>query len=282
MSILPPNLISATNALVGQLLAVENLDVLIKSVQLIQDVKYNGESVKTRGVFLIIKCEVANLGKYYINAFGAMLSLFDDKNNEIRGFLDRNAISGLHKIGYTGSEHVAPSFVGIIPLYYDLPLDITGLRLEVHPSYKVLNRQPSLESFKFSGGKGPDSGAGQELVGQTYNNRKTKIKAKVFKVDRLTEINNGDKIIKPEGVFLVVAYELENGSKKPVNWPSFQIQDSAGRVYGTSINPEAFVALSHKYKRDITVYPGQKGFGYMLYELVKEANGFKIAPGFFD
>ena len=282
MNTIPSDLIKATNALTGQLLAVETLDVLVKNVHLIQEVKYNNELVKANGVFLVIECEVANLGKHFINVFETMVRLLDDNDNEISRLLNINAIFGLNEMGYRIRRSPSPGFVGLDLLYYDLPLTVTNLKFQAHPSYMAPSRQPSLESFKFSGGKGPDSGAGQELVGKTYN-RKAKIKAKIFKVDRLTEINKEDKKIIPEGIFLVVAYELENNSKKPVHWPSFQLRDSTGRVYDTgTTNSEAFGALSRSYKRNITVNPGEKGLGYQVYELVKEAEGLEIAPGFFD
>lgn len=123
-------------------------------------------------------------------------------------------------------------------------------------------------------------GPGQELVGQsgTYSN----MKATVTKVDRFSEIKgSGGKIIKSQGVFLVVSFDLENLGDKPSAFIFAGLLDAKGREFSASGNIDATVALSFsgQYKTDTLVQPSFKGKDYKIFEVPADASGLKLKVG---
>lgn len=123
-------------------------------------------------------------------------------------------------------------------------------------------------------------GPGQELIGQsgTYAN----MKATVTKVDRFSEIKgSGGKVIKSQGVFLVVSFDLENLGDKPAVFIFAGLLDAKGREFSASGNIDATVALSFsgQYKTDTLVQPSFKGKDYKIFEVPADASGLKLKVG---
>jgi hypothetical protein len=172
---------------------------------------------------------------------------------------------------------INPGFVGINVKLYDLPKDLTGLKI-VDDGFEKTTRKPSPDSFSTSGGKGPDSSAGQELVGKAITEKARKLDVKVTKVERLQEATREGKTIKPDGVWIVVVYDITNTGDKPGGLTTFNLQDSEGRVYESS-DFDLEVALGSKYKNELSINPGQSGSGFKVFEVVKEASGFRLVEG---
>jgi hypothetical protein len=125
------------------------------------------------------------------------------------------------------------------------------------------------------------AGPGQELIGQ--GGTEDGLKVNIISVDRYSQLTNYDgKIIQSQGVFLVVAYDLENQSSKPQSIVFMSLIDGNGRTFNTSSNFDAIgaVAFSGNYKTDISIQPSFKGKGYSVFEVPAEASNFKIKLGF--
>ena len=266
--------------LVGQLIASGNTDIRVKTVKLFTELKDTSKTATPKGVFMAVVLEIANLGKKP-EAFNS-IKLLDGKNQEYStsGDLDASFIlAGMD--GFKSSFFVNPGFVGTDVKLYDVPKDATNYRIEADKLFGgETNRKPSAESFANNGGKGADSGAGQELVGKTLTT-KDKLEVTITKVERLTEIKTDKQTLKPGGgVYLIVVYDAKNNGDKPAYSSSFYIKDSADRVYYTSSDFDVTIALSSKYKSETPINPGLNGSDYKIFEVTKDATSFSLVENF--
>ncbi len=261
--------------LVGQLIAAGDLDIRIKKVERFTELKGTTKTATPKGVFLAITYEFANLGKKPTGF--SFLTLKDGLNREFQTTTDFDAISALTgSYGYKSNFAVNPGFLGSEFKVYDVPKDATGFKLEADKTFGKTDRKPSADSFSSSGGKGADSGAGQELVGKTLTNAKEMYDVKVTKVERLTEIVGNSKSVKTTGVYLIVVFEATNNGAKPLNFVSMDLKDNTGRVFSGGTDFDVAIALSGKYKSLSGVNPGQSGSGYRAYEVTKDAAGMEL------
>lgn len=260
--------------LVGTLIATENLDVKIKKVERYNELKYEGKTVKPKGSFLVISYDYANIGKTPVAIVS--LTLKDGQDREFESSYDSDVSGALRKMGYTSSFVVNPGFIGSEYRVYDVPADAKDFKLV---SFFDTERKPSAESFNTRGGKGADSGAGAELVGQTKTIASDKTDVKVLSVERVNPVKDGSTSYKSDGTFLIVTYEMTNNGDKATTGPTFYLQDSDGRNFSSTDNFEVAyaVAKNAKTKFDSSVNPGQKGVSYRVFEVTKDSTGFKLA-----
>jgi hypothetical protein len=157
-----------------------------------------------------------------------------------------------------------------------VPKEVSGFKLEADELIASKSRQASPDSFTNSGGKGPDSGAGQELVGKTFTNPTYNLAVKITKVERLTEIKSGSKTLKPRGngVYLVVVYQATNNGDKELNSTAFKLKDNLGRIF-VGGGYEASIAMSDKYPSISSLGPGKTGNDFRVFEVVRDAKGFE-------
>jgi hypothetical protein len=260
--------------LVNTLLATAEVDLRVKKVERYDELNYEGQTIKPKGVFLVISYEFANVSKSPV-AF-VSLTLKDGQNREFETAYDGEVNNALYQMGYRSSYIVNPGFSGGEYKVYDVPKEANGFKLE---PFIETERKPSLASFSSNGGKGPDSGAGAELIGQTITIDDEKTEVKVLNVERVSTLKDGGKSYNSPGVFLIVTYEMKNNGVKATSGPVFRLEDSEGRAFSTTDNFEVLIAAGKntKTKLDVSVNPGQSGVNYKVFEVVKEASGFKLA-----
>lgn len=124
-------------------------------------------------------------------------------------------------------------------------------------------------------------GPGQELVGQVVND--DGLNVIISKVERFSQINNYDKsFIQTTGAFLVVNYDMFNGSHEPKSLIFIKLADAQGRAYTPTSNLDATfaVAFISNYQDDFTVQPTLWGKGYSVFEIPKDATNLKLKIGF--
>lgn len=263
--------------LVGKLIATENADVRVKKVERFTELKSGNKTIAPKGVFMAVSLEIANIGKK--PTFDVFVTLKDDKGNEIKITEDFDASSVLSSdYGYKSDFLINPGFVGSDYKLYDVPKDASSFTLEADNLFSSSTRQPLPDSFTNNGGKGPDSGAGQELTGKTYKDATNKADVKITKVERFTEIKSDSKTLKPNGngVYLVVVYQAKNNGDKNLNSVSLHLKDSAGRIFSAGANFDLAFALARKYSSLSNVEPGKTGNGYEVFEVLRDASGFDL------
>jgi hypothetical protein len=279
-----PTLASATgpgSELVGQLIAAGDNDIRVKNVVRFDELKSSGGKTATpKGVFLVIVLEVANLGSKPSGL--TFVNLVDDKGRQFDTTSDGDAISAIvSKPEFDSSLLINPGFAGTEVKIYDVPKDATGFKLQPDDFLGKTERKASADSFSASGGKGPDSSAGPELVGKTFNS-KDKVSATITKVERLNEISGSGKTFKTSGTFLIVQYDVKNDGDKPSSFLTFYLKDGQGHTFSSTSDFDLSFALgaSGKYKNDLTINPGQSGKGYKVFEVTKEASAFDLVDIF--
>jgi hypothetical protein len=266
--------------LVGQLIAVGDSDVRVRSVRQFSELKNTSKTATPKGVFMVVVFEVANLGiKPSALSF---LNLKDDKNRQFAQTTDSDAIVAIATMPeFKSSLLINPGFVGTEVKTYDIPKDATGFKIEADQFANTKGRKPNAESFSTGGGKGPDSGAGKELVGKTFTS-KEKVAATITAVDRLSEIKAGSKSFKAQGVYLILQYDVANNGDKPSSFVTFYLKDSQGHFFTSATDSDlAFqLGVSGNYKQDFSINPGQSGKGYKVFEVTKEATSFEMVENY--
>ncbi|MEI6042848.1 MAG: hypothetical protein WCS37_00530 [Chloroflexota bacterium] len=285
----------------GQLIAIGSdpngpmyLDIRIAKVVAYESFTYRDTLVKpTHGAFLVVVYDVANVGKYPPAFVGFFVSDGADKRIEFAQTTIPDKKLPDFNPAYQGTRALNPNpgFVGHILSVYDVSKDIAGLKLKANDyygfEYSRPLRKPSLESFKLSGGKEPDSQAGQELVGKTgtTHNENISYNYKVTQVERLTsEVETSEGLIKSDGVFLVLIFEVEYQELTPTNLSKIPLDnfgriiiDNQGRSYYSTDNQAVIQALEKKYNTaTYSLGAGQKGTLIQVFEVIKEATGFYI------
>lgn len=125
------------------------------------------------------------------------------------------------------------------------------------------------------------AGPGQELVGQGGVDNDLKIT--ITSVDRFSQLTDyGGKIVKSQGVFLILSFDMENIGTEPHGYVSLGLIDGNGRKFSTSSNLDAVsaAAFSGNYKSDGSIQPSFKGKDYSIFEVPAEASNFKLKLGF--
>jgi hypothetical protein len=277
-----PNSTGPGSELVGQLIAVGDSDVRVKSVTQFTELKGSSKTATPKGVFMVIVFDVANLGTK--PSALSFLNLKDGQNRQFAQTTDSDAIVAIATMPQFKEDLlINPGFVGTEVKTYDVPKDATGFKIEADSfAGNSKGRKPSAESFSTSGGKGPDSGAGKELVGKTFTT-KEKVTATVTAVDRMGEVKAGSKSFKSNGVYVIVQYDVTNNGDKPSSFVTFYLKDSNGHFFSTSSDFDLAFELgtSGNYKQDFTINPGQSGKGYKVFEVTKEATGFEMVASYF-
>lgn len=259
--------------LVNMLVATKEVDLKVKKVERYDELKYEGKSIKPKGVFLVISYDFANVSKYPV-ALNS-LNLKDNQDREFETVIDSEVTSALISLSYKSSFVVNPGFVGSEYKVYDVPKEASGF--ELVPLFET-DRKPSAASFASNGGKGPDSGAGAELTGKTITLEDDQTDVKVLSVDRVSAIKDSAHNYKSDGVFLIVTYEMKNKGSKSVTAPLFRLQDGEGRIFTTTDNFDIIftVVKNSKTKFDDSVNPGQSGVNFKVFEVLKESNNFNL------
>ncbi|NWJ96110.1 MAG: hypothetical protein HXX20_10030 [Chloroflexi bacterium] len=269
----------------GQLIAVGNdpkevvcADVRVVKVAAYESFTYINTPYKPKnGAFLLVLYETANLGKAPLGGSSGF-GLFNGSDKRVDFASAAPPIDKLPDLtlAYNRSA-INPGFVARSLVIYDVPKDVADLKLKADNS---TSRKPSLESFKLSGGKGPDSQAGSDLVGKTGKDLiNQKVSYKVTQAERLSEVKANDGVLeKPEGVFLVVVFEVDNQSTGVLSSLSQRLYDSEGQNYSVTDNQYVTQALQKKYNADTFtgIAAGQKGTRILVFEVLKEAKGFEL------
>ncbi len=120
---------------------------------------------------------------------------------------------------------------------------------------------------------------GQELLGQVYTNNK--IANKVLTVDAVTELKHqqtGTVVQATRGVFLVVKFEINNGSSITVMEPNACLVDSQGKVYfRDALKPYSAMYSQDRYKYEQQLAAGSTGLMFALYDVPASSTGLMLA-----
>jgi hypothetical protein len=267
----------------GKLIATKNTDVRVTRIARLDNLKSGAGTINPKnGIFLAVFYEMANVSQKPVALDD--ITLYDDQNTQLKETTDINTLTAFYSLypNETDVDRIQPGFVAKKAKLYDVAKEASGFRVEAQPDYKS-DRQPSADSFANPGGKGSDSGAGQELTGKTYTTTSTtdnNITFKAVKVDRLTELKAGTVSRATKGAYLVVVYELqyEKGKSSTVsailNTPA--LKDSAGRLFSgesDSLSDLAKLAKASGKYADVLKPNTQLA----VYEVTKDAANFEPA-----
>ena len=266
----------------GQLTAADdnstNLDVQVTDVERKTEVT-GDHTEKAKGVFIIVQVQVANIGKYSSFSGYQYLILQDSTGRKFTAGSNTAAGDILHRLDrakYTEIGSVLPGFTQSGMLVYDIPVDAAGLKLAARDG-STTNRQPDAASFKKSGGVGPDSGAGPELVSRTFT--KDQVDYTVTKVYRLKELKSkGRSIGQTDGIFLVVVYEAANKSGKTVYASPATLIDGQSRRYPSYVFTSLLDDVPEATETGGNLADSQKAVRFALYEVPKDATHFTLEP----
>ena len=274
----------AGQELVGQLIAADGrdaqLDIRVKGVERQTEIKGDAETIKAKGVFVIVQLEAANVGKYPADFLVLPVTLQDSQGRTFKGTTNLtkllDALSKADPDKYRSYNYVQPGFSRPLVAVFEVAADVSGLKLMPDGTYATSKRQASADSFAKSGG-GSDSGAGQELTGQsfTYN----QFANKVTKTERLPQIKAGTRALTTDGVFVVIVYEATNNDSKEQYAHDPILKDSQGRYFvATHILSFGFLSDLDKQYPDNNkpVAVGQKATRYAYYELPKDAANLSL------
>jgi hypothetical protein len=270
--------------LVGTLMAVGDMDVRVTKVERFDELKGFDKTLtpKRQGdVFLVLTIEIANLGKRPV--FPPTLDLTDGTGSRYKSQTDPiGPLIATYK--YEVASLINPSFAGSNFKAYEVPKDATGFKVVAGEFEAKSTRQPSAASFEAQGGKGPDSGAGQELAGKTLTKNTTteKYELKVTKIERLSALKDGTKDFVTPGSYIIVQADITNQGDKDLFGGTFYLKDSDGRTYVSSSDFDLVLAVSAKYKPTTgAIKPNSTAQKVYVYEVVKEAKGFELTDNAF-
>jgi hypothetical protein len=163
-------------------------------------------------------------------------------------------------------------------------MDLTARAGVSQPLQQQPASTPTLASN--SGGSGTTStsngftfveGPGKELIGQTVEN--DGLIVTVTAVDRLSRIQDSrGKVATPQGVFLVVQYDMKNNSNRPRSIIFLRLLDNKNREFSPNSNSDAsfMIAFSNRYKSDLNIQPTFSGKDYTTFDVPADASGFTL------
>lgn len=266
----------------GKLIATKNTDVRITGIARLDNLKAAAGTVSPKnGLFLAVFYEMANISQKPVALDDIVL--YDDQNTQLKDTTEINTLTAFYSLypNDTDVDRIQPSFVAKKAKLFDVAKAASGFRVEADPDYKT-DRQPSADSFANSGGKGADSGAGQELAGKTYTTTSTtdnNITFKVAKVDRLTELKAGTTSRATKGAYLVVIYQLqyEKGKSSTVSatLSTPALKDGTGRKFSgesDSLSDLAKLAKASGKYADVLGANTQ----IAVYEIAKDAANLEL------
>jgi hypothetical protein len=266
----------------GKLIATKNTDVRITGIARLDNLKAASGTVSPKnGLFLAVFYEMANISQKPVALDDIIL--YDGQNNQLKETTDVNTLTAFYSLypNDTDVDRIQPSFVARKAKLFDVAKAASGFRVEADPDYKT-DRQPSADSFANPGGKGADSGAGQELAGKTYTTTSTtdnNITFKVVKVDRLTELKAGTTSRTTSGAYLVVIYELqyEKGKSSTVSatLSTPALKDGTGRKFSGESDTLSDLAKLAKASGKYTDVLGANT-QIAVYEVAKDAANLEL------
>lgn len=130
-----------------------------------------------------------------------------------------------------------------------------------------------------------DSRAGGELVGKVLqkNNAGQNFQLTVKRVERLSRVRDSAgkyyTPASPNGIFLLVLYDVRNNAAQPMAYAEFALRDNQGQVYKTGANPQLEAAQkTYKLFWDTPeVAVGKLSQQYRVFEVPKNAAGFQLS-----
>jgi hypothetical protein len=108
----------------------DNVSYIVKSAEKVSTIKsIQGDTIKPKGIFVLVKIEIENIGKEATNALNSELSLMDKENRTFEPDTTTQALM-LNTLG-AGGVRLQPGMPVTITEVYDIPISASGLKLEI-------------------------------------------------------------------------------------------------------------------------------------------------------
>jgi hypothetical protein len=111
----------------------DNVAYTVKSAEKAEKIKVNTTQgpaeIKPKGIFLLVKIDIENIGKKATNALNTELSLVDKENRTFEPDINTQAVLP-NTLGSEGIR-IQPGMPITITEIYDIPISASGLKLEI-------------------------------------------------------------------------------------------------------------------------------------------------------